>query len=186
MRYVRNCQTIEKLLEFVQCDDIIGASIAEFIINALNNAGLNPLMYRAQTCDGVGNMAGMEKGAAAKFRSKTGNKKAVYFHCISHKLNLFLSRASKILQVMNRVSTMQMLDIFFKYSPKRQRKLEQSITEIATESLKKKVKPLCETRWVEKHTVFTDLSQLCKSIVLCLKAILLNNDLSSFFPLRIC
>ena len=178
MRYVRNSQTIEKLLEFVQCDDIIGASIAEFIINALNNAGLNPLMYRAQTCDGAGNMAGKEKGAAAKFCSKTGNKKAVYFHCTSHELNLFLSRASKNLQVMNMV-TMQMLDIFFKYFPKRQRKLEQFITKIATESLKKKVKPLCETRWVEKHTVFTDLSQLCKSIVLCLKAILLNNDLNN-------
>ena len=162
----------------MQCDDIIGASIAEFIINALNNAGLNPLMYRAQTYDGAGNMAGKEKGAAAKFCSKTGNKRAVYFHCTSHELNLFLSRASKNLQVMNMV-TMQMLDIFFKYSSKRQRKLEQFIKKIATESLKKKVKPLCETRWVEKQTVFTDLSQLCKSIVLCLKAILLNNDLNN-------
>ena len=95
----------------MQCDDIIGASIAEFIINALNNAGLNPLMYRAQTYDGAGNMAGKEKGAAVKFCSKTGNKKAVYFHCTSHELNLFLSRASKNLQVMNMV-TMQMLDIF--------------------------------------------------------------------------
>ena len=38
---------------------------------------------------------------------------------------------------MNMFSTMQMLGIFFKYSSKRQRKLEQSITEIATESLKK-------------------------------------------------
>ena len=59
---------------------------------------------------------------------------------------------------MNMVSTMQMLGILFKYSPKRQPKLEQSITEIATESLKKKVKPLCETRWVERHAAFTDLS----------------------------
>ena len=49
VRYVRNCQAIEKLLEFVQCDDIKGASIAEFIINALNNAGLYPQMCRAQT-----------------------------------------------------------------------------------------------------------------------------------------
>ena len=46
MRCVRNCQAIEKLLEFVQCGD---ASIAEFIINALNNAGLYPQMCRAQT-----------------------------------------------------------------------------------------------------------------------------------------
>ena len=41
VRYVRNCQTIKKLLE---CDDIKGASIVEFIINSLNNAGLNPQM----------------------------------------------------------------------------------------------------------------------------------------------
>ena len=90
-------------------------------------------------------MAGKEKGAAAKFFSETGNEKAVYFHCPSHELYLSLSKASKILQVMSMVSTMQMLGISFKYSPKRQRKLEQSITKTATESLKKKFKPLCET-----------------------------------------
>ena len=72
-----------------------------------------------------------------------------------------------------------MLSIFFKYySQKRQRKLKQPITEIATESLKKKVKPLCETRWVERHT---DLRQLCESILNCLEAISLNNDLNNKF-----
>ena len=63
-------------------------------------------------------------------------------------------------QVMNVVSVMQTVGIFFKYSPKRQQKLKQSITEVATESFKKKVKPLCETRWGGRHMVFTDLSQL--------------------------
>ena len=96
VRYLRNCQAIEKLLEFVQCDDVKGASIAEFIINALNNAGLYPQMCRPQTYDRASNMAGKEKGAAAKFCSETGNEKAVYFHCTSHELNLFLSKASKI------------------------------------------------------------------------------------------
>ena len=48
-------------------------------------------------------MAGKEKGAAAKFCFETGNEKAVYFHCTSHELNLYLSKASKILQVMNMV-----------------------------------------------------------------------------------
>ena len=100
VRYVRNCQAIEKLLEFVQCDDVKGASIAEFIINALN-AGLYPQMCRAQTNDGAGNMAGKKKGATAKFCSETGNEKVVYFHCTSHELNLSLSKASKILHIMN-------------------------------------------------------------------------------------
>ena len=57
----------------MQCADIKGASIAEFIINASGNACLNPQMRRSQTCDGAGNISGKEKGAAAKFCSETGN-----------------------------------------------------------------------------------------------------------------
>ena len=87
MRYVRDCQAIEKLLEIVQCDDVKGASIADSIIDTLNNAGLYPQMCRGQTFDGAGNMAGKEKRAAAKFCSKTGNEKAVYLHCTSHELS---------------------------------------------------------------------------------------------------
>ena len=77
VRYVKNCQAIEKLLELVQCDDGKGASTAKFIINALNNAGSNPQMCRAHTYDGASNMAGKEEGAAVKFCSETGNKKVV-------------------------------------------------------------------------------------------------------------
>ena len=135
VHHVRNCQAIEKLLEFLQCDDINRASIAEFIINALNNAGLNPQMCRTQTCDGAGTMTGKEISVAAKFFSKTGNKKALYFHCTPHELKSSLFKASKILQIMNMVSVMEILVIFFKYSPKYQRKLKQSNTEIATELL---------------------------------------------------
>ena len=80
MSYIRNGQAREKLLEFVQCDDVKGANIAEFIINALNNAGLYPQMCRAQTYDRTGNMAGKENCAAASFCSETGNEKSVYFH----------------------------------------------------------------------------------------------------------
>ena len=77
-----------------------------------------------------------------------------------------------------------MLGKYFKYSPKRQRKLEQSINETANESLKKNVKPLRETRWVERHTTFTDISQLYESILRCLESISLNNDLNNRFDPR--
>ena len=77
---------------------------------------------------------------------------------------------------MNMVSTIKMLGIFFKYSPKCQQKLKQSITEIATESFKKKIKPLCETHWVERHTAFV---HCLESIVHCLESISLSNDLNN-------
>ena len=69
----------------MQCDDIIGASVGEFISES-NNAGLKSQMCRAQTYDGAGNMADKEKGASVKFFSEIGNEKAVYFHCTSHEL----------------------------------------------------------------------------------------------------
>ena len=75
-------------------------------------------------------MSGKVKGAAAFFCSKTGNDKAVYFSCTSHEHNLYLSKASKVPQIYNMISTMQALGIFFKYSPKRQRKLEASIADV--------------------------------------------------------
>ena len=86
MCYVRNCQAIEKLLEFVQCDNSKGASIAKFIINALNNAGLYPQMCCTQIYNGAGNMTGKEKGAATKFCAETGNKKPSTF--TAHHTNL--------------------------------------------------------------------------------------------------
>ena len=72
------------------------------------------------------------------FRSETGNESTFYFHCASHELNLRLSKASKVPKVLNMVSTMLVLDIFFQCSPKRQRKLEEAIAEADKEGCLKK------------------------------------------------
>ena len=61
---------------------------------------------------------------------------------------------------------MQALGIFFKYFPKLQRKLEASIPDVTDkENLKSKIKPLCETWCVERHTVFEDLFILCDPVL---------------------
>ena len=127
VRYIKNSRPVEKLLEYVSCDNIKGRSIATFLINTLKNGNLGPMMCRSQMYDGAGHMSGKLKGAAAIFCSETGNDKAVYFHCASHELNLCLSKASKVPQIYHMISTMQAFEMFFKYSPKRQRKLEASI-----------------------------------------------------------
>ena len=100
------------LLESVHCEDIKGTSIANYLITTLEDAGLDVIMCRSQTHNVAENMSGKSKGAAAVFRSKTGNESAVYFRCAPHELNLCLSKASKALQVLNMVSTMQTLGIF--------------------------------------------------------------------------
>ena len=74
---------------------------------------------------------------------------------------------------------------FFKYSPKCQRKLEEAVAEADTEGcLKKKIKPLCETCWVERHTGFDDLNQLYKPLVNCFELIQSNSDPNNWFDAK--
>ena len=82
-------------------------------------------------------------------------------------------------EVYNMICLMQSLGVFFKFSPKRQRKLEKVISKTAVKDagrLKTKVKPLCETRWVERHTSFTDLKDLYVPMLECLSNIELDEN----------
>ena len=122
-------------------------------------------------------MAGKVKGAANQFQVMTGSDRAPYVHCASHQLNLCLSKPSKVARICNMVSTMQSLGLFFKFSPKRQRLLEKFIedmTNVDVSFAKDKVKPLCETRRVERHTAFNDLASLYDTVLLCLEKIFVN------------
>ena len=80
---------------------------------------------------------------------------------------------------------MQVLGIFCKYSPKRHEKLEQAIAEADKEGyLNKKIKPLCKTPWVERHTAFEDLNQLYKPQLNCLESIQSNSDPNNRFDAK--
>ena len=104
------------------------------------------------------------------------------FTVLTMSLTCVYQKLPKVPQVFNMVSTMQVLGIFFKYSPKRQRKLEEAIAEADKEGcLKKKIKPLCKTRWVEKHTAFDDLNQLYNQLLHCLESIQSNSDPNNQF-----
>ena len=174
LRYVKDSVAVEKLIEYVQCHNVEGKTIAKLIIDTVTNVGLNTSLCRSQTYDGAENMSGKQKGASNQFCEITGNKKAVYFHCASHELNLCLSKASKVLQIHNMVRTMQSVCLSFKFSAKHQRILETSIAQMHSDNeetkqkVKLKVKPLCETRWVERQTAFDDLISLYEAVTFCL------------------
>ena len=77
------------------------------------------------------------------------------------------------------LDSLKQLGIFFKYSPKRSRRLEQAIKdfnshESPTTQIKKTKFGLflfCETRWAEKHTILLDFDLLYKPSLSCLDAI---------------
>ena len=49
VRYVKDAKPMEKLLEYVKCSDIKGATIANNILDSITKAGLDPKMCRSQT-----------------------------------------------------------------------------------------------------------------------------------------
>ena len=111
--YVKDGEHTERFLEFVPCEDIKGKSICNYLVKARQYSDLDhKILMALEICQ--------EKWTAAQFCLKTENEKAAYFHHASHELNLCLSKASKIPQI----STVQFLGLFYKFSPKCNRKVE--------------------------------------------------------------
>ncbi len=175
LRYSKFNQPVERLLEFIACEKITGEALCTNIIESLSKAGLDVNLCRFQTMDGAGNMAGSQSGCAARFTRE--NPKAVYIHCASHQLNLVLCKSCKVNEIHFMLDTLKQLGLFFKYSPKRSRRLEKAIEEVnknrsPSEQIgKAKFKTFCETRWVEKQTTLQDFNDMYEPLLLCLEAI---------------
>lgn len=177
VRYVRHTHPVERLLMFLDCEQITGEAICQKLVSGLTDAGLDPVCCRSQCFDGAGNMAGLENGCAANFRKVA--PRAPYFHCASHDFNLVLCKACKVPTIHCMLENLKALGVFFKYSPKRTRRLEQSIDRVneerktsgAKQITKVKIKPMCETRWVEKHSCLEDLQEMFEAVIDCLEAI---------------
>lgn len=172
LRYTKNVTTVERLIEYAACEKITGESLCAEIIKVLNALNLRPENCRAQTYDGAGNMAGCQNGCAANFMKFA--PKAPYFHCCSHDLNLAITKASSVAEIECMLSTITEVGIFFKYSPKRQRYLEKQIEHYNSQKSGhpipiKKVRLLCETRWVERHTSLFDFHVLYKPLLCMLR-----------------
>ena len=137
---------------------------------------------RAQAYDGAGSMSGNLNGCQAKFQESV--PKATYYHCSSHQLNLALSKACTVPSIQSMLSDLKAVGIFFKYSPKRRRRLEQAVVEVNAKRSEEglsalssfKAKLMCETRWVERHTMLAEFAEKYEPTVVCLEAIGSNLD----------
>ena len=143
LRYVDEANKIqERFVDFILCDTgVTGRALAEKILEALENYGLNVSSLRGQAYDGAGNMAGKCRGAAARIQSVC--QKAVYVHCAAHTLNLCVVAACSLQLVKNMMGTMVEICLFFSNSPKRQLELERH-------AISRKLVDMCKTRWVAR------------------------------------
>ena len=84
--YVKDNQPVERLVSFIPCESVRGASIFDKLFEALSRFGIDCNLCHAQAYDCAGSMSGHLNGCQAKFREKV--PKAAYYHCASHQLNL--------------------------------------------------------------------------------------------------
>lgn len=126
----------EEFLGFVELTAMDAKTIASEIDKFLVNEGLEPEKCVGQGYDGCSTMAGNIGGVQKIFKDKY--KKALYFHCASHKLNLVVNDLNNVPEIRNTNSTIKDIINFFRES-----------------SLRRKYVPnipaLCETRWSQKY-----------------------------------
>ena len=123
---------------------------------------------RSQSCDGTGNMAGANICCA--IRIKQVYPKAEYYFFMNHYLRIAVTKSCKLPEMQVMLDTIKQVGIFYKYSPTEQRKLEECISAVSreknqaggevTERRIKKVKILCDTRWVDRHLALKDIALL--------------------------
>ena len=164
LRFVDATNSIrEEFVDFLLCDTgTAGSSLADKILEALREYGLDASNLRGQAYDGAGNMAGKYNGVAANIRSTY--PKAVYVHCAAHSLNLCVVAACSVQAVRNMMGTMLEVCLFFSNSPKRQLELERNIQSIGDATAKKLVN-LCKTRWVARIDALDVFYDLFPSVV---------------------
>jgi len=106
---------------------------------------------RGQGYDGARNMSGKYCGVQA--RVKELYPLAMYIHCCNHVLNLVISTSSQWLVFRNAMATISDICVFLSRFAQRvsivQDNVEREVSGSA--SSRQKLKPICATRWVERH-----------------------------------
>lgn len=176
LRYVDESGTIvEKFVGFVHAaEGVTGEALTADILSHLSDMGIDMKYCRGQCYDGAGAMAGTVRGVAARISGDYPD--AQYTHCASHRLNLAVVQACQVPQIRNVMGTIKEAAMFFNFSPKRQKVLEDKIDEVAPPTKAQKLVDLCRTRWVARIDAMEVFVDLIEAILSALSAIKTNDN----------
>ena len=162
----------EGLLDFTYISRGTAGYLVETIKQQLVKCGLKPENVRGQAYDTTAAMSSENRGLQGLFRKDIPN--AVYTPCNSHKLNLVIASSSKLPQIRKCISEINEIFLFFHASHKRQGFLERVIDIVVERdqqppdarqhSQQKKLKGLCETRWVARFEAIHNFIDLAVSV----------------------
>lgn len=154
-----------------------GRVIGKAISDVVEKMGLDIDNCVGQGYDGASTMSSETKGAAAVILEK--NPRALYTHCASHSLNLAVVGTCKLQAVRNMYGTVLQVINFINASAKRVAVFGAAVTFKYPQLKNKRLKQLCETRWVERHEALDTFIELYDAIILTLDQISKWNDVAS-------
>ena len=79
VRYVKDCEPIERLQELVPCVNTKEKSKCNYLVKVLQDSGLNPKMCLSQTFDG----AGLQKSYSSVYLKNRKRKSCTFSLCVS-------------------------------------------------------------------------------------------------------
>ena len=168
-------QIVERLLDFAHLKRTTGLAVGEGILQSLRDAKLDLKLIRGQASDGASSMSSARVGAQAVVK-EASNQNAHYVHCHSHRLNLSIASSCSLPEIRNTTGVIDEVFLFFDLSPKRQKFLETSLAHYAPGTRHEKLKGLCKTRWVARHTCLESFLELYEYVVICLNAMSKPDD----------
>ncbi|XP_044172417.1 zinc finger MYM-type protein 1-like [Acropora millepora] len=150
LQFVNRNKAIRKeFVGFHLCEEgTSGRAIKEMKETAVTDLGLSMDDCRGQCYDGAGNMAGQLNGASSSIAKEHG--KAMYVHCMSHRLNLCVADNCSLQIVKNMMTTIRKLSELFDNSPKHQQHLVEKIEEQIPDKNHRVIINICRTRWVAR------------------------------------
>ena len=179
IRFLDSTKTVrEEFVGFYLCEDgTTGAAIKDLIIGAVADLGLSMDDCRGQCYDGAGNMSGRLNGASSLIRAE--HDKAIYVHCMNHRLNLCVADTCQLPLVRNMMDVVRKLSEFFDNSPKRQQHLISKIRVLMPAANHFVLVNVCRTRWIERIDGMDRIVELLHPVVATLEDISMNRNAPS-------
>ena len=176
IRFVDSTKTIrEEFLGFHLCEEgTAGTAIKDLILKVVSDLGLCMDNCRGQCYDGAGNMAGRLNGASALITQE--HEKAIYIHCMNHRLNLCVADTCSLQLVRNMMTVVRTISEFFSNSPKRQQCLISKIKELLPNNNHRVLIDVCRTRWISRIDGMDRIVELLVPVVSLLEDIAMNRE----------
>ena len=165
----------EEFLCFVPVSSVTGKDLASTILTQLSQLGLNLEHMRGQSYDGASNMSEKYRGVQA--RVKELYPLAMYLHFCNHVLNLVISTSSQLPVIRNAMATISDICVFLSRSAQRvsifQDNDDREVSGSA--SSRQELKPICATRWAERHYLIIIFVTLLPAFVSALEELQQEN-----------